>query len=267
MRFNKITFTLFLIACLLLSACSESVSEISEKDISHSGILNNGALYITVENESYVYTEAIPSNKDACGELITSIDAERVYKDKSCSDLSRVILASSDGEYKEYSFASDKRHFTNEENEIRTIAEAEILKRYPKTDFSNYRIDVDVGDDGRIWVDYDIMYCGYHGNSSFSIDMSPDKEIVDFDLINEDYYAFADKVSAQKVREAELKLQAQAAKYKDDDSSGYYITLDKDGNLCLSCEIIVEYDLIGYITEGCGYDHEHVFLNEIICCK
>ncbi len=153
------------------------------------------------------------------------------------------------------------------EQEIRAITDAAILERYPETDFADFNVRVSINDDGIGWVHYDLFIGGYRSGFRYYVKLSSEKEILDFKIHGQEYMEFLDKIDINDVRNAELKLDTQIQQYGDQ-NSGYYLSLDQDGNLCLGCEVIVEYDETDEMYgKGCCFSHDHFFFSEIICYK
>ena len=68
------------------------------------------------------------------------------------------------------------------------------------------------------------------------------------------YAAYLPYATDDKIHAAEEKLTKQLEKYES--NSGFYLSIDDQGFLCLNAEVIVE-SLLG--------DHEHKFFTERIC--
>ena len=60
-------------------------------------------------------------------------------------------------------------------------------------------------------------------------------------------------------------MAEQMGHYADKENSGYYLSFDDEGYLCLSCEVIVQLSGGADGDGGCGIDHEHKFFTARIC--
>jgi hypothetical protein len=68
------------------------------------------------------------------------------------------------------------------------------------------------------------------------------------------YSAYLSFASEDKISEAEEKLTKRLEKYET--HSGFYLSIDDQGYLCLNAEVIVD---------SLFNDHEHKFFTERIC--
>ena len=77
-----------------------------------------------------------------------------------------------------------------------------------------------------------------------------------------DFSCYLDAATPAAIAAAEAELEAFLASYDDYKGGGGYLTIDKEGYLCLSAEIIVEKKMtLPWEDE----DHEHKFFSVRIC--
>jgi hypothetical protein len=76
-------------------------------------------------------------------------------------------------------------------------------------------------------------------------------------------------VTDELIEQAEDKIAAAIANYPE--NSGYYLSTDSEGYLCLCVEVIREIDPPNVVVDGdytissgCNIDHEHLFFGERI---
>lgn len=151
---------------------------------------------------------------------------------------------------------------TDEERAIIELANAEILKKYPIKSFDHYQISIDQGRKGYFFVRYELMIGNYRTYESYTVKLNADKTIEDVYGNYGEYAAYLPYATEDKIRAAEEKLEKQLEKY--DERSHFYLSIDKEGYLCLNAEIIIEYE--GFFEGGgCGIDHDHKFFTERIC--
>ena len=95
----------------------------------------------------------------------------------------------------------------------------------------------------------------YSTNESYNVRVSAEGEVTDIDGGYHNYRQFINGATPERIAAAEAGLDGQIARYGDK-HSGYYLAIDKEGYLCLTCEVIVD--------KAFG-DHEHKFFTERIC--
>ena len=107
----------------------------------------------------------------------------------------------------------------------------------------------------RTWESYTVYFSG-NGSVKRMSDMDPGE-----------YSRYPENATPEAVAAAKASLKEQLAPY--DQHSGVYLSIDEEGYLCLSAEVIVDLVpplLSGLFSEGgCGIDHEHRFFNQRIC--
>lgn len=151
---------------------------------------------------------------------------------------------------------------TDEERSVIELANAEILKKYPIESLDHYQISIDQGRNGDYFVRYELMIGNYRTYESYTVELNADKTIGDVYGDYGEYAAYLPYATEEKIRAAEEKLEKQLEKY--DERSHFYLSIDSEGYLCLSAEIIIKYE--GFFEGGgCGIDHDHKFFTERIC--
>ncbi len=109
--------------------------------------------------------------------------------------------------------------------------------------------------DGSNRVRFTLHIGGYRTDEYYNVRVSADGEVTEIDGGYHDYRRFIKGATAERIAAAEAGLDRQVARYGDK-HSGYYFTVDDEGYLCLTCEVIVD--------KAFG-DHEHKFFTERIC--
>ena len=109
--------------------------------------------------------------------------------------------------------------------------------------------------DGSNRVRFTLHIGGYRTDEYYNVRVSADGEVIEIDGGYHNYRQFIKGATAERIAAAEAGLDSQTARYGDK-HSGYYLTIDDEGYLCLTCEVIVD--------KAFG-DHEHKFFTERIC--
>ena len=109
--------------------------------------------------------------------------------------------------------------------------------------------------DGSNRVRFTLHIGGYRTDEYYNVRVSADGEVTEIDGGYHDYRQFIKGATSERIAAAEAGLDRQIARYGDK-HSGYYFTVDDEGYLCLTCEVIVD--------KAFG-DHEHKFFTERIC--
>ena len=104
-------------------------------------------------------------------------------------------------------------------------------------------------------VQFTLWIGGYRTDDYYNVRVSADGEMTEIDGGYHNYRQFIKGATPEKIAAAEAGLDRQIARYSDK-HSGYYFTVDDEGYLCLTCEVIVD--------KAFG-DHEHKFFTERIC--
>ena len=151
---------------------------------------------------------------------------------------------------------------TEEELAVIELANAEILKKYPIDSLDNYRVRIDQNKKGEFFVRYDLMIGNYKTYETYNVNFNADKTIETIYGDYGEYAAYLPYATEDKIREAEEKLTKQLEQY--DSHSGFYLSIDFEGYLCLNAEVIIKFENI-FNSGGCGIDHEHKFFKERIC--
>ena len=110
-------------------------------------------------------------------------------------------------------------------------------------------------DNGSNRVQFTLRIGDYSTNESYNVRVSAEGEVTDIDGGYHNYRQFINGATPERIAAAEAGLDGQIARYGDK-HSGYYLAIDKEGYLCLTCEVIVD--------KAFG-DHEHKFFTERIC--
>ena len=144
---------------------------------------------------------------------------------------------------------------TEEELGVIELADALITKEYPSLALENCRIDIHQNTKGEHSVEYTLTIGGYRTYESYHVSFNADKTVKNFYANYEGKYsAYLPYATADKIRGAEEKLTKQLEKY--DTHSGFYLSIDDQGYLCLKAEVIVELPFD---------NHDHKFFTERIC--
>ncbi len=264
----KKLIVLLLVSCVFLfSACVESplssvaMSDTSVKVSDKAGILKNDILYVYYKDNPYWFnTSKAADDSYKRGKKIADFDGNRIYLVKDCSDMSAVLLMDENDNLLVYSHSSDPRHFTEDEREIRAIADKALKEKFSFVDLDWYEVKVDINENnGNISVGYGLVIYGYGAREWYYVKLSPDRTVTDIIGQDSEYAGYINNIRPENIRKAELLLDERVKKYEDDKSS-YYLSKDSDGNLCISTELIIDDPTH---TAPCG-DHDHVFLYEII---
>jgi hypothetical protein len=104
-------------------------------------------------------------------------------------------------------------------------------------------------------VQFTLRIGSYRTDEYYNVRISADGEVIEIDGGYHNYRQFIKGATAERIAAAEEGLDGQTARYGDK-HSGYYLTVDDEGYLCLTCEVIVD--------KAFG-DHEHKFFTERIC--
>ncbi len=82
--------------------------------------------------------------------------------------------------------------------------------------------------------------------------------------IPDSYEPYIPYIKDSMVRDAEEKIAEEIAEYEE--TSGYFLTQDPDGYLCLCVEVIVNIPTESS-ESGCGISHEHLYFRYPITTK
>ena len=141
---------------------------------------------------------------------------------------------------------------------------AEVLwQTYDLPDASNFHPDVRRHvSNGTATVEFELYIGCYRTNETYNVKFSPDGEAKDTYAIQPgEYSRYLSAATPDAIADAEANLAEQLAPYGQ--HSYGYLTIDQEGYLCLSAEVIVELD--GPSEGGCGVDHDHLFFHARIC--
>ena len=154
-----------------------------------------------------------------------------------------------------------------EEALVEIAAEALWKERSDLPDRENFRIDVSYGANGNtnIYVDFELYIGGYRTGESYDVTLNADHEVTKISGGYQDYRQYLKGATPERIAAAEAALAEQLKAYGEEHVGGY-LTVDDEGWLCLSCELIVDLETHFWQQNGgCGVDHDHVFINERIC--
>lgn len=144
---------------------------------------------------------------------------------------------------------------TEEELAVKDLADAFVTKEYPALSLENCRVDINQNTKGEYSAEYTLTIGGYRTYESYHVKFNADKTVRNsYANYEGEYSAYLPYVTADKISEAEEKLTKQLEKYET--HSGFYLSIDDQGYLCLNAEVIVD---------SLFNDHEHKFFSERIC--
>lgn len=150
-----------------------------------------------------------------------------------------------------------------EEALVELAAEALWREKSYLPDRENFEVRVSHhATNGTATVRFELCIGGYGTWENYTVRLSADREVTDISGGNQNYRQYLEGATPDRISAAEAALDEQL-KDCGNENSGYYLTVDDDGYLCLSCEVIVYLD--GPSEGGCGIDHEHKFFSERIC--
>ncbi len=119
--------------------------------------------------------------------------------------------------------------------------------------------------DGSNRVRFTLHIGGYRTDEYYNVRISADGEVIEIDGGYHSYRQFIKGATSERIAAAEASLAEQMGHLADKENSGYYLSIDSEGYLCLSCEVIVQLSGGADGDGGCGIDHEHKFFNARIC--
>ncbi len=148
------------------------------------------------------------------------------------------------------------------EREIREIADRALKEKYSLPGWENFDIRIDYGVNGNtnIYVRYDFTLGGYNTYEDYQVTLNAQLAVtqVDGDSVGK-YSRYLSVATPSAMAAAEASLAEQMGHLADKENSGYYLSIDDEGYLCLSCEVIVQLSGGADGDGGCGIDHEHKF--------
>ena len=144
-----------------------------------------------------------------------------------------------------------------EEALVEIAAEALWNERGDLPDRAHFRADISYGVNGNtnIYVDFELYIGDYRTWESYDVTLNADHEVTRIDGGYHNYRQYLKGATPDRIAAAEAALADQLKDYGDK-HSGYYLSIDQEGWLCLNCEVIVD--------KAFG-DHEHKFFTERIC--
>jgi hypothetical protein len=114
-------------------------------------------------------------------------------------------------------------------------------------------------------VEFTLRIGGYWTDESYNVRISAEGEVTDISGGYHSYHQFVEGATPDRIAAAEAVLDERLKEYGGK-PGGYYLTVDEEGYLCLSCEVIVYLDGPASGDGGCGIDHEHKFFHQRVCC-
>ena len=153
---------------------------------------------------------------------------------------------------------------------IRAISDTAIMQEYglEAKDIYLYSIQINTNNQGGIIVYYKLCFYGYDTLEHYWVNLSPDYTLEKVTGSEVGVYSrFIKSISENAVKNAVKALDEKLKLYED--VSEKFLSVDKDGNLCLTVEAIKNIDPPipdeNGNTEGCGIDHEHLLVSETVC--
>ena len=104
-------------------------------------------------------------------------------------------------------------------------------------------------------VQFTLRIGSYRTDEYYNVRISAEGEVTEIDGGYHNYRQYLKGATPDRIAAAKAGLDRQVARYGDK-HSGYYLSIDQEGYLCLTCEVIVD--------KAFG-DHEHKFFTERIC--
>ena len=153
---------------------------------------------------------------------------------------------------------------------IRAVSDVALMEKYgfKASDLSFYKITVNTTNAGGYVVYYKLCFFGYDTLEHYWVNLSSEyalEGITESELGT--YSCFISQITEDAVKNAEARIDEKLKTYEG--VSDKFLAIDESGNLCLTVEVIEPIDPPiadeNGITEGCGLDHEHILLTEIIC--
>ena len=153
---------------------------------------------------------------------------------------------------------------------IRAISDAAVMQKYgiDAEDIYFYEISINEGKQGGFIVYYKLCFYGYDTYEHYWVNLSSDLALENVsDSEFGTYSRFISKITEESIKNAEKALDEKLKKYEG--VSEKFLSIDDNGNLCLTVEVIVDItpplsDEHGN-TEGCGLDHDHMLVTELVC--
>ena len=129
----------------------------------------------------------------------------------------------------------------------------------------HFSVSVIAHSDGTYAVRFTLRIGEYRTGESYNISLSRDGQVTEINGSNTNFRKFLKNATPEKIAAAEASLAEQMGHLADQENSAYYLNIDDQGYLCLSCEVIVQLSGGADGDGGCGIDHEHKFFTERIC--
>ena len=161
---------------------------------------------------------------------------------------------------------------SEEDARIREIADPILMDKYgfSAKDLFHYEVSINTNNEGGIIVFYKLCFYGYDTYEHYWVNLSSDYE---FEAVKASelgvFSCFLPNITEKAVKDAEKELDEKLKSYES--VSDRFLSVDDDGNLCLTVEVIEDIDPPiadeNGNTEGCGLDHRHILVTAVICGK
>ena len=162
--------------------------------------------------------------------------------------------------------AETERALTPEEEALVEQAAEALWAAYDLPDRAHFRVEVHPhASNGSNRVEFTLWLGGYRTDEDYDVRISAEGEVTNISGGYQNYRQYLNSATPERIAAAEAALAEKLKGYGEENAGGY-LTVDQEGWLCLSCELIVELETHFWQQEGgCGIDHDHVFVSERIC--
>lgn len=154
---------------------------------------------------------------------------------------------------------------TSEEKALVEIAAEALWAQHDLPAREHFKVSIHPhASNGSNRVQFTLWIGDHRTNESYNVRVSAEGEVTEIDGGYHNYRQYLKGATPERIAAAEAALAEQLKSYGRNHSDGY-LSVDDEGWLCLSCEIIVYLDGPAQGEGGCGIDHKHIFINEPIC--
>lgn len=223
-----------------------------------------------------VYVAAVSENKTPVTIRASYIELAVDTESRTWNQAERDILEKYDtvDSYAEAQYETplgDRASSDPQTAELLALTDAKVKEKYGIGDLGNYSVSIsEHASEPQKDVTYVLYLGGHRTYEEYIVRVNDNGTVIDCSAINEGKYSrFLSCFTVEKLQAAEEKLKNELSKYG---SGPIYLTLNSDGQLCLSFEAIVSIDppkirfFDGqFVSSGCDIDHKHVFGSEVIC--
>lgn len=145
---------------------------------------------------------------------------------------------------------------TPEEEALVEIAAEALWEKHDLPAREHFKVSIHPhASNGSSRVQFTLRIGSYRTDEYYNVRISAEGEVTEIDGGYHNYRQYLKGATPDRIAAAEAALADQLKDYGDQ-HSGYYLSIDKEGYLCLNCEVIVD--------KAFG-DHEHKFFTERIC--